>query len=77
MYSNAIVYRKGDNKIIHSTSSYGWNIATLVFTCKRELEAKGINFDECYVVCLDNQKHKASTPYHIIDGEVKRYRRIK
>ena len=73
MYSNASVYRKSDNKLIHSTSSNGWNVRSLTFTCKREMEAKGLNFDNCYVMCLDNQNHTASKPHHIVDGRVKRY----
>lgn len=73
MYSNANVYRKSDNKLVHVTSSYGYNVQSLVLTCKREIEAKGENFKCYYVVCLDNQKHTASRPHHFADGVVKRY----
>lgn len=75
MYSNANVYCKSDDKLIHFTSSYGWNVTSLVFTCKREIEAKGLNFNDYYVVCLDNQKHTASRPHHLVNGKVKRYSR--
>lgn len=73
MYSNANVYRKSDHKLVHMTSSYGYNVRSLVLTCKREIEAKGESFKDCYVVCYDNQKHTASIPHHFADGSVKRY----
>lgn len=73
MYTNGNIYRKSDGKYVDCIGSYGWNVTSLTFEAKRLIEARGLNFDNFYVVCLDNQKHTASAPHHMIDGKVKRY----
>ena len=73
MYTTANIYRKSDDKLIHWGNIFGNTVTALTLASKRVIEAKGINFNECYVICLDNQKHTASKPHHIINGKVCRY----